>query len=276
MSSYLPLLVTLTDRRQLTDSFLRITLRGDELASVSPTMLDQRVKLVLAPQDDLHTLIAADDWFGGWRAMLAGGRGVMRTYTLSGRRPELCEVDIDVVVHTDAPGPASTWASSAPIGSSAVLVAACAPRAGHQTDGVAWRPGSATEVLVVADETALVAASMIAGSLDQAVTGRIIVEVPHAGDRRELQAPAGVEVLWAVRDDGAQAHDLLPFAVSSTREEDDSEPLLWSEGEGKDSYLWVAGEAAWVRSIRTAARAAGVTREASAFMGYWRLGHAEM
>ncbi|WP_203567906.1 siderophore-interacting protein [Aestuariimicrobium ganziense] len=276
MSSYRPYLVSLVARHRLSTTFVRITLGGPELSTVSPTLLDQRVKLVLGEPGDLRTMAEAEEWFPTWRTLQAAGRGVMRTYTISGRRPEMDEVDIDVVVHPDSAGPVSTWADSAPLGSSAVLVAASSEREGHETDGVAWRPGSAREVLLVADETALVAATMIARALPEHSTGRVLIEVPHADDVREVACPAGVEVIWAVRDRGQRVQSRLPFRVDREREEDESDTLLWSEGEGRDSYVWVAGEAGWARAIATAAKQAGVTRETSAIMGYWRLGRAEM
>jgi NADPH-dependent ferric siderophore reductase len=53
--------------------------------------------------------------------------------------------------------------------------------------------------------------------------------------------------------------------------------LLWEVPEaGAEAYAWLAGEAGVIRTLRRhLVGDLGGDRKAVAFMGYWRLGHAE-
>lgn len=276
MNPYRAFDVRLTGRARLSPSFVRITLAGDDLATCGAVLLDQRVKLLFGGPDALAALAASDDWYATWLAAADAERPDLRTYTLSAVRPAddgSGEVDIDVVVHASdghtAPGMA--FATDAEPGTRAILVAGDATRPGHDTVGVAWHPGDATDVLLVGDETALPAIVNIAGTLPPATTGRIILEVPDASDARAVAAPDGVRVEWRVRSRGERAEGV--FGRPAGTQPDDGD-LLWDEAEAPASgrYGWVAGEAGWVRALRAEARAAGVPKGQVAFMGYWKRG----
>lgn len=272
---YRPFDVRLAGRRRLSESFIRLTLRGADLAQCSPTLLDQRVKLVLGEDSCLAPLLG-DDWFAAWQA--APVRPVIRTYTLSAVRPGADEVDVDVVVHGEPgrdAGPASSFAQDGAIGSRLLLVAADVGRAGHDAVGVAYRPGDAGHVMLVADETALPAVANILAVRRPGVHYEALVEVPYEDDRRELAAD---RVIWRVRSRGESILDIPPFRVAADGSQpgDPPEEQLWDEGEGTTGgrYLWAAGEAGMIRAVRAAAREAGFDRASSSFMGYWRRGHA--
>ena len=135
---YRPFAVRLADRERIGASFVRMTLTGDDLADCSPTLLDQRVKLLLG--GDLAAMTASADWYATWRSLPDDQRPALRTYTLSAVRPEHHEVDIDVVIHEPASGPASAFAANAPLGSELVLVAGDRTVEGHDGVGGAWDP----------------------------------------------------------------------------------------------------------------------------------------
>lgn len=286
---YRPWLVRLAARERLSPSFVRLTLAAPDLAHCAPTLLDQRVKLVVGA--GLERLVACEDWWAAWVGG-AAEQAVMRTYTLAAVRPERGEVDVDVVVHDDpgsevgSPsgagdgsgfglGPISTWALRAAVGTRCVLVAADVRYPGHDAAGVAWRPNGARDVLLVGDETALPAIANIAAVLPPAMTGTIVLEVPVAGDVRDLATPAGVNVTWCIRARGESAADAVAFPAATPV--DPEEDLLWDEGSGEADgwYGWVAGEAGMVRRLRAMARAAGVSRDRISFMGYWKQGVAQ-
>lgn len=283
---YRPFATTLARRERVGASFVRLTLTGD-LADVGTTLLDQRVKLVLGrPEALARVAVAGGDWYAAWLDLPEADRPALRTYTLSAARPDAGEVDLDIVAH-GAPdpgsdpgsdpaadtGPGVRFALEAQPGTPVLLVAPDRTRAGHDAVGLAWRPGDARDVLLVADETALPAVANIARTLPPDARGRIVVEVPTAADARDLGAPEGVELTWCDRESGDSALDHLPFGAADAEA---SEGLLWQEGDGTGArYGWVAGEAGWVRRIRAGARAAGVPRGQLAFMGYWRRGVAE-
>lgn len=276
MNPYRTFAVRLTGRRTVSPSFVRITLAGDDLASCSPVLLDQRVKLVLGDADVIAGLADSDNWYQAWLALPDADRPAMRTYTLVAVRPGsggAGEVDIDVAVHPwDGEAPGMDYATKAALGTPAVLVAGDAGHPGHDTVGVAWRPGAAAEVLLVGDETALPAICNIAATLAPSMRGRIVVEVPHEGDVRPISAPTGVVVEWRVRERGERVAGVFGRPVADT--EADGEDL-WEEVDGHAGrYGWVAGEANWVRELRAEARTADVPKGQVAFMGYWKKGAA--
>ncbi|WP_052462684.1 siderophore-interacting protein [Nigerium massiliense] len=265
----------LTARRALGESYVRLTLAG-ELAHVSPTLLDQRVKLAFGSAEALRDLRGAGtDWYAFWQGQPNDVRPAIRTYTLTAVRPALGEVDVDVVIHgaQASAGPGVRFATQAPLGSEVVLIAADRTKPGHDSVGVAWNPREAHRVLVVGDETALPAIENITTTLPANSGGRIIVEVPHEADVRPLEAPTGVDVTWCVRDRGERACDALPFPACAVAEKE-TDDLVWQEGSGGEAYVWVAGEAGWVNGIRAGAKQAGVPRRQLACMGYWRAGRA--
>lgn len=264
----------LVARQQVSPSFVRITLAGEHLGSVSDVLGDQRVKLIMGEPAALDHLCECDDWFASWRALPDDVRPTVRTYTLSAVRPDADgngEVDIDVVVHPGSHGPGSDLALEGELGTHVGLLAADRERAGYRDSGIGWHPGDARQVMLVGDETALPAIANILASLDADVTGEALIEVPLAADRRRLAAPDGVRVRWFARELGRFALDALPAIACPPLELVDSEPL-WSEGEGGDWYLWAAGESGWVRRIRAITKGSGRPASQMSIMGYWKQG----
>lgn len=277
MTSYSLFLAEFTERRILSPSFVRLTFRAPGLEHIGRTMLDQRMKLVLGSEEHLEHLKRADDrWYAAW-SDLGDDRPIVRTYTFSAlaedeRGPFAC---IDVAIHADVSGPGSDFARYGTPGTKVGLLAADARREGHETLGVAWTPGTADDFLIIADETALPAVANIVPTLPATARGRLVIEVPEAGDVRLLDIPQRMTVEWRVRADGHSALDdlprttLLPCCAEETA--DDCTAKLWDEGLGREHYAWVAGECGWVRSIRRALRAS-YSREEMSVMGYWRRG----
>ncbi|MFD0890828.1 SIP domain-containing protein, partial [Streptosporangium algeriense] len=71
-----------------------------------------------------------------------------------------------------------------------------------------------------------------------------------------------------------------PAAPQSLPEVDVDSEVLWEvPQEGRENspvYAWLAGEAAAIRTLRRHLVAErGLDRRSVAFMGYWRMGHAE-
>ncbi|MGJ6980303.1 siderophore-interacting protein [Aestuariimicrobium soli] len=296
--------VTLVAREQVSPTFVRLTLRGDDLADCSPTLLDQRVKLLFGDDEALDLMLTSgDDWYAALVA--AGARGPkLRTYTLISVTPDTDgssndgsgndgsgEVQLDVAVHplTDTDpsdtdhAPGMQFATSAPLGARTLLVAGDRRVEGHDRVGVAWRTEATGQVLLVGDETALPAVLNIVSTLPDDARGRVVLEVPHADDVRDVVAPAGVTVDWRVRERGERAVGVFGAAVAASSVADDSQAsdqaeILWDEldQEHLDAtggrQAWVAGEASWVRTLRAEAKAAGVPKQEVSFMGYWKRG----
>jgi NADPH-dependent ferric siderophore reductase len=289
---------------RLSPSYLRVELGGPALADfgVDGPLLDQRLKLVFpGPNGRISTFEdAGESWYQAWLSIPVEERGHMRTYTVRAVRGSGLDTRlvVDLVLHLaeGAAGPASLWASRARVGDRLGIVA---PRRGHPFGGVEFRPGPASRLLLVGDETAVPAVASILEGLPVDAAGTAYLEVPHAADLQELRRPAGVRVVWLPRDGAAHGERACRAVLGlfglgdrcAPVDDDEVDPALWetpthsSSGEPLPGagaapaeeagglYAWVAGESAMVTRLRRLlVRDAGLDRRQVAFMGYWRRG----
>ena len=177
-----------------------------------------------------------------------------------------------------------------------------APRRGVEYGGIEFAPGTARELLLVADETAVPAVCSILEDLDEDAHGTAFLEVPVSRDLTALAgqvAPPNVDVVWLPRD-GAELGSLLDREVrrhlglragAGSLADTEVDPDLWetptysSSGEDVDRpvatvghdldglYAWIAGESKVVTGLRRVlVNELGMDRRQVAFMGYWRRG----
>jgi NADPH-dependent ferric siderophore reductase len=288
--------VTVARTRQLGPSSRRLTLAGPALARFGAAGDDQRIKLVLsrdgAPVAGLLT--DGPDWYRAWCELPDTCRPYLRTYTVRAVRPELGELDVDVVLHgtgDGAPGPAASWAAAAAPGDPVVVLGPDRPGRGRAW-GCEWAPPPTGPLFLAGDETAVPAIGAILEGLPGGRPTVAVLEVPTAGDVLPLAVAPGVEVRWLVRDGRPRGAALGPavhaalcelgIARRSAGEEpadvDLERGLLWEvpETRAEGCYAWLAGEAGMVKALRRRlVRDLGLPRSAVAFMGYWRLGAAE-
>ena len=297
---------------RLSPSFVRVELGGPALAEfgVEGPLFDQRIKVVF-PNDagDLPSFAGADEsWWDTWLELPEAERGHLRTYTVRAVRGAgaATRLVVDLVLHLEdgATGPGAAWAAQAAPGDRLVTMA---PRRGIPFGGIEFEPGTASELLLVADETAVPAVCSILEDLDLHSRGAAFLEVPVSRDVTALAgqvAPPNVDVVWLPRD-GAPLGSLLdrevrrhlgvadPAAPVVVAEVD---PDLWetptysSSGEEVDPgksdvpvatvghdldgvYAWIAGESGIVTGLRRLlVKELGMDRRQVAFMGYWRRG----
>lgn len=291
---------------RLSPHFTSITFTGDELGEFGTAGLDQRVKVVLPlPEVGFAAFPEVEDWYSAWRELPHELRNPFRTYTVRAVRPEAREVDIVFVGHGDG-GPASAWAAHAAPGDELVLIGPDELSAGR-TSGIDWRPGEVETYVLAGDETAAPAIASILDALPDEASGIALIEVPSSEDRLAVRAPAGVEVRWLARDEhGTHGEQLVPavrdwvvrhlaarglaratdeeraaMALAAAEHDDVPDAPLWDVPEGHsldgDCYAWLAGEASAITTLRRfLVREAGLDRRQVAFMGYWRLGRAEL
>lgn len=295
---------TVVRTRRLSPGFLRITLTGPDLDAFGVGGADQRIKLVLtrdgAPLGDLLAA-AGPQWYATWCAMPEDERPYLRTYTVRAARPELAEIDIDLVLHglgDGHAGPAARWAAAAVPGDAAVLLGPDRPRpegADGRAWGVEWAPPADAATLVLAgDETAVPAIAAVLESLAAGPRVVALLEVPEDGDVLELRLPSGVDVRWLPRGDRPRGELLapalhselcrlgiarsVPGAAADLEDVDLDTGILWEvpeSGGHTGCYAWLAGEAGMVTALRRRLVGdLGFPRTAVAFMGYWRLGSA--
>ena len=301
--------VTVARVERLSPTFLRVTFVGDDLDDFASGGLDQRIKLVLpAAEGGYGHLVRGGDWYTAWRALPEEHRCVLRTYTVRSVRggiPGLpAEVDVDFALHGET-GPAARWALAARPGDQVVVMGPNG-RHGGPYGGIEFTPGAGADTfLVVGDETATPAVSAILEHLatraadGHAVKGEVLLEVPCADDVLDLVVPTGVTLTWVVRDGAPHGERLVPLVQAASArildgcrggeeppEVDIDGELLWEvpvDDAGSPLaptaplYAWLAGEASVIRTLRRhLVRDCGIDRKAVAFMGYWRLGRAEM
>ncbi|WP_395243663.1 siderophore-interacting protein [Agromyces sp. MMS24-K17] len=288
--------------RRIGASFVRVTFAGDELDLFGSAGLDQRVKVVLPLADDLVAtgdgfahFPVGEDWYTNWRELPEARRNPFRTYTIRAVRHADREVDIDFVLHGDG-GPASRWVTRAEPGARVVLVGPDERSTGRLL-GLDWRPGEVDTVFLAGDETAAPAICGILDALPRDARGCAFIEVPSVADALPVDAPDGVAVQWLPRREGDAHGDRLVPAVRDGAgrlmadpgarleldeiDVDVDRELLWEVPEGRSLdggvYAWVAGEASVVKTIRRyLVGEAGLDRRRVAFMGYWRMGRAEV
>lgn len=248
--------------KQVTPHMMRVTLGG--LDRFTPLGYDQWFRLFLqrSGQDMLRPPTRSSEW-GWYLQYLAAPRSRrpwVRNYTVRAARPDLGEIDVDFVIHTDADGrsgPAADFATTARTGDTVGLLdqgASYDPQHDHD-----W-------TLLVGDETALPAVAGICESLPDDARGIAVVEVPTADDQQEFRAPAGVEVRWVSRDETTGA-----AAVPGQAALAEVRGLAVPDGVGS---VYAAGEAALATGVRRHLVAAGVPKAHITFLGYWRHGKA--
>ena len=222
-----PFHTTVESVHQLSPSLRRIRFVGPDLHDFGDPGLDQRIKLLLPRPGDAGELAAAmegDGWYAAWLALPEPDRPPMRTYTTrrvsraAGDRCGRAVLEVDMVLHED-PGPAGDWARRAEAGHELVVVGPDARYAGDAGGRAFAPPPGSTEVVLVADETALPAVARILEDLARAaVPGApemrmvALVEVPRSGDELSLLTPPGAELTWLARD-GAPHGQRLDAAV---------------------------------------------------------------
>ncbi|WP_233159222.1 siderophore-interacting protein [Actinophytocola xanthii] len=249
--------------RQLTPHLRRITLGGPALAGIASAGLDQRIKLFFPLPGQIDPVVPeGPDWYTEYRAMPEHRRPFMRTYTIRAFRPELLELDVDIVLHGDT-GPGSTWAGAAAPGD---RVAILAPDARHSPIlGFEFRPPADTEwVLLAGDDTALPA---IAAIIEAQPAGRLVlafVEVGSPAEMLPVTSAAEVRMTWLSRAGRP------PAGVGLLRE-----AIRRTELPAGKPYVWLAGESSAITDLRRhLVNDREIDKELVYFSGYWLLGSA--
>lgn len=292
---YRPYRLRIDTVRAVAPHFRQLTLTGADLSTFGTDGLDQRIKL-LVPFDD-GTTCALDEpaWYRHWRALPTQRRNPIRTLTVRAVRPWANELDIVVADH-DGPGPLGRWLRQVRPGDEVTVVGPNA-RSLDCGQGIDFRPGPAERIVLLGDETAAPAVAAICGQLPSWRRALALVEVPTAGDRLPVEHGAHVDLRWLPRARGPVGSRLVPAVralldraghrlagararqVQPVPDIDVDVELLWevpAAGASAQLYVWLAAEAAVVRSLRRIlVHEHGLDRRAVAFMGYWRHGIAE-
>jgi NADPH-dependent ferric siderophore reductase len=300
--AYRPYRARVAGLTQLTPHFTRVTFESPDFDVFGTDRLDQRIKILFPLADGTLARLGVDDdespasgdWYQQWRSLPDELRCPFRTYTVRGVDQAARQLEVDFVAHGDG-GPAARWLASAAVGDEVIVVGPDA-RSIHSDQGIDWRPGDATDLLLVGDETAAPAIASILESLPADRRVHAFIEVPDAADRLPLELPDHFSVIWLDRAGGANGCELVPAVerwvaehpetveaagaarVQSLDDIDIDLETLWELPDHASSgfYAWIAGESGTVKTIRRLLVSHnGVDRGRVAFMGYWRLGKSE-
>lgn len=228
-------------RRLVSPWMIRLTVKGEDVGHFGERGL--HVRLFLPPRVTDRPIVWPRRSASGAMVLPEGEDALtVRVYTVRQIRPEVGELDIDVVRH--AGGAFSDWAEGAEPGA---LLGVMGPGGGFHP--------KADWLLIGGDETALPAISRILEYLPDHVQGRAVIGLRHGDGRMRIDAPSGVEIAWIVGDDTA-----LTAAMEAVR-----------LPRGDDAAVWFAGEAEAARRLRkTFKERLGLPAERVSCAAYWR------
>ncbi len=230
---------------QLAHPFTRITFCGGDLAHFRPIGPDQFLYLLLPPVGRRElTIDAAFEW-SQYQAMPESERPIGAYYTVRHHRPDVTELDIDIVRHGHE-GQVGTWLKQAGPGDP---VALWGPR-------MAYAPPPGTNRLVlIGDETALPA---IASILDNGPIGARVDAIVELDPDTVLDLPelGGLTITRLDQPEANQSR--LPAALRE-----------WTLTE--HDYVWGAGEVDLMSELRSYLREClGMPANQVSMVGYWR------
>lgn len=173
-----------------------------------------------------------------------------RDYTIRSLDRNTGRLDIDFVLHGDAPG--SSWARSAKPGD---VLLARGPRGGTVFDAEAdWH-------LLVGDETCIPALFHILEEMPEGTPAKVFIEVGEASDEQAVDTPATLDLVYVHR--------------TAAKAEDDTELLDRLEAfelPAGTGHAYVIGETGKVRQMRRRLIERGLAKEQISAEGYWRPG----
>lgn len=224
-------------KQQVTPNMLRVTLGGDGLQGFPAGSAGGYVKLQLA-------------------GPVAGGRPVIRTYTVRHQRADA--IDVDFALHQDSGGdhgPATAWALAVQPGENIAV--------GGPGPAKPLPPGHAF-YLVAGDMTALPAIAVNLAALPQDARGAAVIEVTSEDDRQDLPCPAGVTVEWLVNPEPGSQPQALAHALRA------------HDPGGDDVYAWGAAEFSAMQALRAYLRAERQLGPDRLYLSsYWKQGLTE-
>ncbi|TDV52282.1 siderophore-interacting protein [Actinophytocola oryzae] len=263
VQSYVLFRVEVVRTERLSPKMLRVTFAGPELAGCVTAGHDQRIKMFFPRAGETDPVVPeGPNWFPDYRAMPQDVKPAMRTFTIRALRPDVCEMDVDFVLHGDL-GPASRWAGRATPGDRVAILGPnllCPTIYGYE-----YRPDADTDwTLLAGDETALPAITGILAAMPAGRRALVFLEVESTAEIKDLPCPGDARITWLSRD-GAPGTPggLLRGAIART------------DFPAGRPYAWLAGESSAVTGLRRhLVNERGVDRKDVYFSGYWLLGGA--
>jgi NADPH-dependent ferric siderophore reductase len=206
----------------LTPRMRRVTVRAETMKAVT-----------IRPAQDVELLLRDET-----------GRRVKRRYTIRRDRPDIGELDLDVLLHGDGPG--ARWGATAAPGDAVEFQG---PRGKLELR-------HAPEHVLVGDESALPAIAAICEALPDDEHARAVVEVRDASDELPIRA----DTTWVHRA-GAPPGGAELLAAALDQVEIPAE-----------SHAYLMGETRAMVALRAVLEKRGVAHDAIFVKGYWNVG----
>lgn len=197
---------------------------------------DAMIGVATRPAQDVELFLRED-----------GGRRVKRRYTIRHARPEVGELDLDVLLHGHGPG--ATWGANAEPGDAVEFQG---PRGKLELTAADWH-------VLAGDESALPAIAAACEALPPSERALAFIEVGDESD--ELPLPAPAQAHWVHRRGGdIGTPTLLRAAI-------DAMPTPPGTG-----HAYLMGETRSMVALRAVLEARGVAHDAIFVKGYWNIG----
>lgn len=233
-------LVVVQQVKKLTPLVTQVTFGGDQLAGFGPPRPGSHMKLLFAPEGS------------GWTPQdEQAPRPPRRTYTPRRYDPDRLSLDIEFVHH--GPGLAARWAERARPDQQLYVTG---PGGGYEI------PEGASDIVLVADDTALPAAATILESMVDNRPSHLFFEVANAAEERAVCPGLDLRPTWLHRETRNAAAGLLL-----------EEAVRGFTASTAATHWWIACEATAMRRIRNyLLRDVGVAAARIHTRGYWKLG----
>ncbi|MBJ8347923.1 siderophore-interacting protein [Antrihabitans sp. YC2-6] len=250
--------------KQVSPSFVRLTLGGEGLDNFTPMGYDQWFRMFFPKKDQSELRLptkASNLWYAQYLLMSKDSRPGVRNYTVrdfrsagKGEFGDTPELDIDFAVHGDI-GIIYPWITAVSPGDEVALL----------DEGITYAaPDDAEWTLLVGEESALPAIIGILNSAPRDLRAEVFIEIPDADDKQTFDAPEGANIHWVVRTD----HDAKPGALVA-------ETVRTATLPDGQCYAFIAGESELAKGMRRfLVNDKHVPKSHVNFTGYWKQGRA--
>jgi NADPH-dependent ferric siderophore reductase len=211
----------------ITPRMKRVTVGGDDLGCFESKGPDQFMYFLLPPPGMDQLTVGTDFNWVSYRRMDEALRPVGAYYTVRAHRPEVNEIDFDMLLHDDHGGEgghASRWAASA---SSGDPVALWGPRTAYEP------PDDTHHYYLFADETGLPAIACILETLSADDTASVYLEVDDSDDEIPLTSRCDAEIDWLHRSKAGGDESVLVESALAIAPPDRSGVYVFGGGESR-------------------------------------------
>ena len=234
----------------LTPRMVRITLASEQMAGFECKGPAEHIR-VFMPDSETREVPLPVMGPDGSSYPADSPRPSSRVYTPRRWNPETRELDIDIALHENGPGPA--WATSVKEGDVAVI--------GGSSGGTYLPDVDVDWYLIGGDEAAVPAIATLLEALPSSMQAYVLAEVRDADEELALESAAEVQTTWLHRRAGETPGQALASAMREAE---------LPEGKG---CIWVSCEATIMRELRAYfLHDCGLDRSMLRTQGYWKAG----